>query len=98
MPGRDAGEQTRQYGEFARQDSRDHPALGLDDDFIETARITAHLAPCALQDGQTTVIDKYARNHVEPFIAGGACDAGKAREALAIGKDLFGNQVKTAVP
>src|SRR6266508_166365 len=54
VPGRDARDETRQYGELTGQDVRDHPPLGLDQNLVEAAAITAQLAPRLLERAKTT--------------------------------------------
>ena len=39
-------------------------------------------------------LDQHARNDVEPFVAGGAGDAGKGRHRLAIGEDLLDHDIE----
>ena len=96
VAGRDPREQPRQYGELARQDVGNHAPLGLDQNLVEAALIAARLAPRLLERAKTAIIDKHARDHVEPFVAGGARDAGKARQALAVGEDLFDDDIEPA--
>jgi hypothetical protein len=45
MTGGDPHEQTRQYGELARQNVSNHATFGFDEDNIKTSFIAAHIVP-----------------------------------------------------
>ena len=47
---------------------------------VEAARIAGDLAPRRVERAKPALVDEHARDDVEPFVAGGAGDAGKARQ------------------
>jgi hypothetical protein len=96
VAGRDARELTSQHGELAHQDVGDHPPLGLDQDLVEAALFAADLLPGLLQRAEPAIIDQDARYRIEPLVAGSAGDAGKARQPLTLGQDLFDDDVDSA--
>src|SRR5262245_64597628 len=93
MPGGDPFKQTRQYGEFARQNVGNHATFGFDEDGIKAAFIAAHVVPGSRQYGEPAIVEKEPRDDVEPFIARCACNYSKARQELYIGKNLLGYYV-----
>ena len=58
------------------------------------AALAGEIAPGSLQPVEPVAIDQHARNDVEPFIAGGAGDAGKVRHRLAVGENLLDHDVE----
>ena len=78
------------------QDVGDHPPLGFDQDLVEAAAVAARLAPRLIERTKAALVDEQARDHIEPFVAGGAGDAGKARQPLPVGEDLFDHHVEFA--
>src|SRR5215813_11530863 len=84
VAGGDASQQSHQHSEFTRQDVGDYTALGVDEDGVETETLAAHLPPSAVERGEPAVIEEQARDHVEPFITGGASNPGEARKTLSV--------------
>src|SRR5262249_34599567 len=58
MPGGDPFKQTRQYGEFARQNVGNHATFGFDEDGIKAAFIAAHVVPGSRQYGEPAIVEK----------------------------------------
>ena len=97
MTGGDAREQARQHRELASEDISNHTALRLDQDFVEAALIPACLVPGAIEHREPALVEEHARDHIEPFVAGRAGHAGKARQPLPLGQNLFGDNVKFGI-
>ena len=95
MTGGDAAEQLHQHGELARQDGVEHALLGVLQHRLEIAlRGRDARATESSSAGTPAPIDQQARDHVEPFVAGGAGDAGKSRHRFAVGEDFLDDDVE----
>ena len=66
------------------------------EDLPERTRVVGGLAAEAVEQLEAGVVDEHARNDVEPFVAGGAGDAGKLGHALVAGEDLLHRDVEAA--
>ena len=62
----------------------------------KSAALRRDLAPQRVELGAAAVVDQNARDRVEPFVAGGAGDAGKRRQALAVARGFSRPPRKTA--
>ena len=52
------------------------------------------VAPQRVERVAAGLVDQHARDHVEPFVAGGAGNAGKRRQRLAVGQDFLDHDVE----
>ena len=95
MTGGDAAEQLHQHAEFARHDGVEHAVLGVLAAPLRNpacaGAISRHSASSLSRPAGST---SSARDGVEPFIAGGAGDAGKRRHRLAVGEDFLDHHVE----
>ena len=74
----------------------EHASFGLDQNIVEVAIVATCGSPDAVERLKSALIEKHARNDVEPLIAGRPRNAGKTRQALAFGKYFFNHKVKPA--
>src|SRR5262249_321565 len=79
MTGGDPREQTRQYGELARQNVCKHTMPGVAENGVKTPLIAAHVVPGPRKRGESAIVEKKPGDDVEPFIACRAGNSSKAR-------------------
>ena len=90
----DTREQARQHREFAGEQGLENPALGLLQDGGEPGRQIADLPPHLIERFEALAVDQYPGDGIEPFIAGGAVDAGEGRQLFLFSENLFDHHVE----
>lgn len=98
MPSGDARDRTAQNSEFARQHGVDDAQLGGLENSRKTALLAGEGAPGVLELHKPFVIDRYAGDNIEPFVASGAGDAEELRHWLAVSENLFDDHLDWTIP
>ena len=96
MTRRDASQQPRKNGEFARKQRFDHAPLGGAQHRIERGRHIAGLTPDLVEVFEAIRVGEDMGDGVQPLIARRPVDAGELRQRFMIPENFFNQQIERA--
>ena len=95
MARRDAREQPRENGEFARKQGFEHAPLGGAQHGIECGRHIAGLTPDLVEVFEAMRVGEDAGDGVQPLIARRPVDAGELRQRFMTSREFFQSTDRT---